>query len=58
MNKGVHIFLKGISPKVNMIARLELELPYYNVAVQYVNHYATVTPPPSTEKLSESEVVS
>ena len=31
--KGVHIFPKGIWPKVNVIARLEYELAYYNSAV-------------------------
>ena len=39
---GIHSFLKGLSSKVNVIVRLEFELDYYNVAVQYVSHYATV----------------
>ena len=34
----VHAFPKGTSPK---ISALELELPYYDAAVQYVNTYAT-----------------
>ena len=43
-DKGVHTFLKGISPKVNVIAQLEFELCYFEVSVQYFNHYATETP--------------
>ena len=39
-NKNVHIFLKCIRKKVNVIARLEFELAYYDVAVLYVSHYA------------------
>ena len=41
-NKGVHAFPKGISREVTVIERLELELTYYNVAV---NHNATSNPP-------------
>ena len=33
-------FLKGISPKVNVIARLEFELTNYDVIVKHVNHAA------------------
>ena len=33
-NKGVHTFTKGICPKMNVIARLEFELAYYDSAVQ------------------------
>ena len=33
-DKGVHTFPKGICPKVNVIARLEYELAYYDSAVQ------------------------
>ena len=32
-DKGVHTFPKGISPKVNVIVRLEYELAYYDSAV-------------------------
>ena len=32
-DKGIHIFPKGISPKVNLITELEFELTNYNVAV-------------------------
>ena len=44
MNKRVHAFLKDISPKVNVIAQLDFELAYFDVAVKYINHYATRTP--------------
>ena len=40
----VHTSLKGTSQNVNAIARLELELAYYNVSDNNVNHYATGTP--------------
>ena len=32
-DKGVHTFPNGICPKVNVIARLEYELAYYDSAV-------------------------
>ena len=38
----VQIFLKGISPKVNVIARLELELAYFEAAGKHFSHYAKV----------------
>ena len=44
-DKGVHTFPKGICPKVNVIARLEYELEYYDSAVHRFNHYTTRTPP-------------
>ena len=37
-DKEVHIFPKGISPKVNVIVRLEFEL----AVVQYFSYYAIV----------------
>ena len=43
-DKGVHIFPKGICPKVNVIARLEYELAYFDSAVNRFNHYTTRTP--------------
>ena len=43
-NKGVHTFPKGICPKVNVIARLEYELAYYDSAVHRFKHYTTRTP--------------
>ena len=53
-DKGVHAFLKSISPKVNVIERLEFELAYSNVTVLYVtvlsvSHHATGTPLPYTQ---------
>ena len=44
-DKGVHIFTKGISPKVNVITLLEIDLAYYDSAVQRFNYYTTGTPP-------------
>ena len=41
---GVYTFPKGICPKVNVIARLEYELAYYDSAVHRFNHYTTRTP--------------
>ena len=38
-DKRVHTFPKGICPKVNVIARLEYELAYYDSAVHRFNHY-------------------
>ena len=38
-DKGVCMFLKGISPKVNIKAQLEFELTYNDDFVQHVNHY-------------------
>ena len=35
---------KGISPNVNVIARLEIELSYNDVAVNHVSHYVTRIP--------------
>ena len=35
----------GISPKVNVIAWLEFELAYYDIAIEHVSHYATGTQP-------------
>ena len=37
-------FSQGICLKVNVIARLELELTYYDSAVQHFNDYTTRTP--------------
>ena len=49
-DKGVHTFPKSICPKVNVIARLEYELAYYDPAVHCFNHYTTRTPPPNKMK--------
>ena len=43
MVKVVHTFFKSISPKVNITARLEFELTYYDVTIQHVSNYATGT---------------
>ena len=43
-DKGVHTFPKGICPKVNVIARLEYELAYYDSAVHRFDHYTTRIP--------------
>ena len=50
MDKGVHTFPKGICPKVNVIARLEYELAYYDSVVHRFNHYTTRTPPTCDEE--------
>ena len=39
----IHTFSKGISPKVNAITRLEIELVYFNTAVQRFRLYTMVT---------------
>ena len=44
-DKGVQTFPKGICPKVNVIARLEYELAYYDSAAHRFYHYTTRTPP-------------
>ena len=44
-DKRVHTFPKGICPKVNVIARLEYQLAYYNSTVHHFNHYTPRTPP-------------
>ena len=42
----VHAFLKGISPKTNVIAQLEFKLAYDNRTVQHISHSSMGTPPP------------
>ena len=42
-DKGVYAFPKSISPKVNVIAWLELELTYYKAIVLHFSHYTTGT---------------
>ena len=53
-DKGFHTFPKGICPKVNVIARLEYELAYYDFAVHHFNYYTTRTPPLGFELVSIS----
>ncbi len=36
---GVHAFLNVVSPKVDVIVRLEIELAYKYVVIQHINHY-------------------
>ena len=52
---GVHTFLKGICPKVNVIARLEYELAYYDPAVYRFKHYTSRTPHRETGVQSQVE---
>ena len=42
---GVGSFPKGICQKVNIIARLEFEVAFDDVAVHHLSHYATGLPP-------------
>ena len=41
-------FPRGICPKVNVIARLEFELAFYDFAVHHFNYYTTRTHPDMT----------
>ena len=50
-DKVLHIFLEGICLKVNVIARLDLEITYYNVTVKHVSCYNKTTPPNLSIKL-------
>ena len=52
----VHVFPKGISLKVNVIARLEFELLYYDVAVQCICHDTTGTPPFSSSSTNTTNL--
>ena len=38
-------FPEGVSPEVNVIARLEFELAYNDIGVQYISYYAADNPP-------------
>ena len=42
-DQGVHTFLLGISLKVNIIARLQFEVAYFDDAVKHVSHYTMRT---------------
>ena len=44
-DKEVYNFPKGICQKVNVFARLEFELVYYDSVTQHFNHYAKKTFP-------------
>ena len=39
----VQTFHKSIIPKVNFVSRLEFELTCFDVTVQHVSHYTTMT---------------
>ena len=52
-DKGVHTFPKSICPKVNVIARVDFELPHNNSAVHRFNHYTTRTPKEEEEEEEE-----
>ena len=41
---GVHIFLKSIRPKVNIVARLVFELFNVDISIQHISHYVVDTP--------------
>ena len=43
LNKGVHMFPKSVSVKVNLIARLEFKLTYFEATIQYFSHYSMRT---------------
>ena len=45
-HREVHNFPLGICPKVNVIARLEFELTFYDSPVPCFTHYTTKTPQP------------
>ena len=42
--KWFHAFLKGISPKLNIMMQLVFELAYNNVTIQHVRHNRRETP--------------
>ena len=44
MDKRAHTFPEGISPKLNVVTRLETELAYFDVTVQDVGHDAIEIP--------------
>ena len=44
-DKVVHSFSKGVCPKVNVTARLDFELTYYDSADYRFYHYTTRTLP-------------
>ena len=44
-DKGVHAYPKGICEIMKMIAWLEFELAYYDIAVQHISHYTSRNSP-------------
>ena len=51
VDKGVHAFPKGIRPKMNVIARREFEIAYFNVAIHHVSHKTRINVTQKIEKL-------
>ena len=43
-DEEVHAFPKGISPKINVITRLEFKLANFKVAVEHFSNYVMGTP--------------
>ena len=56
-DKGVHTFPHGIRPKVNVIARLEFDLAYYDSAVHCFNYYITRTPHRKGGRMMEYKMI-
>ena len=50
-NRSPTTTTNGICPKVNVIARLEYELAYYDSAVHRFIYYTKKTPPSTTNEL-------
>ena len=51
---GVRTFSLGITPKMNVVTRLEFELAYNVAAVQLVSHYTPRIPPSETGNLRKN----
>ena len=41
MIRGSYLFLRGISPKVDLIVGQEFDLVYYDVGVKHISHNVT-----------------
>ena len=54
---GFHIFSEDFSPKVNLIAWLEIKLTYSDIIVQHFSHNATETPAPQLRLVKYITVV-
>ena len=57
-DKGVHTFPNSICPKVNVIARLEFELAYYDSAVHRFNLYHIYPTPPLGKNVTQGQFLS
>ena len=40
--RGIHTFLKGIRPKVKVMAQREFELTHFEASVQHIIHYTLI----------------